>query len=184
MPGAHMQISPHQGILFQTLVRATQARRCLEVGVFTGYSSLSVALAIPADGRLTACDISAEYTAVARRYWREAGVEHMIDLRLGPALGTLDGLLAQGEGASYDFAFLDADKPAYPDYWYRIVEFARPGGLIAVDNVLRAGRVADESIDDEEVRIMRAFNRKVASDPRVFATILAMRDGITLAYKL
>lgn len=184
MPNAQMQISPGQGVFFQFLVRAIRARRCLEVGVFTGYSSLSVALALPEDGRITACDISEEFTAVARRYWREAGVQSKIDLRIGPALATLDHLLAAGETGTYDFAFLDADKPAYPDYWDRIVPLIRPGGVIAVDNVLRAGRVADDSIDTDELRLMRAFNRRVAADARVYSTILAMRDGITLAYKL
>jgi predicted O-methyltransferase YrrM len=184
LPDAHMQISPDQGTFFQFLIRATGARRCLEVGVFTGYSSLSVALALPEDGRITACDISPEYTAVARRYWREAGVENKIELRLGPALDTLDRLLTQGQAGTYDFAFLDADKAAYPDYWDRIVPLMRTGGVITVDNVLRAGKVADESVQDEEVRLMRQFNRKVAADGRVYSTILALRDGITLAYKL
>jgi predicted O-methyltransferase YrrM len=184
LPTAHFQISPEQGILFQTLVRAVNARRCLEVGVFTGYSSLSVALALPEDGHITACDISPEYTAVAKRYWREAGVESRIRLCLGPARDTLDRLLAEGQAGTYDFAFLDADKPSYPDYWDRIVPLMRKGGLITVDNVLRDGRVADESNQEEEVRVMREFNRKVAADTRVYATILAVRDGITLAYKL
>ena len=184
MPNAQMQISPDQGVFFQFLIRAIGARRCLEVGVFTGYSSLSVALALPEDGRITACDISPEYTAVARRFWREAGVENKVELRLGPALDSLDGLLADGQSGTYDFAFLDADKAAYPNYWDRIVQLMRTGGVITVDTVLRAGKVADESVQDEEVRQMRQFNQKVAADDRVYSTILAMRDGITLAYKL
>ena len=184
MPNAHMQISPDQGVFFQFLIRAIGARRCLEVGVFTGYSSLSIALALPTDGHITACDISPEYTAVARRFWQEAAVENKIELRLGPALDTLDRLLDEGQAGTYDFAFLDADKPPYPDYWDRIVPLMRTGGVITVDNVLRAGKVADESVQDEEVRLMRRFNQKVAADDRVYSTILAMRDGITLAYKL
>jgi predicted O-methyltransferase YrrM len=184
MPEAHMQISAEQAVFFQFLIRATGARRCLEVGVFTGYSSTAVALALPPDGHITACDISPEFTSVARRYWREAGVENRIDLRLGPAVETLDGLLAEGRAGAYDFAFIDADKPAYPDYWDRVVPLMRKGGVITVDNVLRKGRVADESVQAEDVRVIREFNRKVAADTRVFAIILAMRDGITLAYKL
>lgn len=184
MPQAGMQISPEQGQLFQFLVRATGARRCLEIGVFTGYSSTAVALALPEDGHLTACDVNAEWTAIARRYWREAGVEHKIDLRLRPAIETLDQLIADGESGSYDFAFMDADRSNYDHYWERVVTLMRPRGIIAVDNVLRAGRVADPANQDDDARLMRDFNAKVAADPRVQAVILPFRDGITLAVKL
>ena len=184
MPNAGMQISPEQGVFLQFLIRATGARRGIEVGVFTGYSSLCTALAMPADGRIVACDVSEEYTSIARRYWREAGVEHRIELRLGPALRTLDTLIAEGRAGSYDFAFLDADKPAYPEYWDRLVPLLRTGGVIMVDNVLRAGKVAGDVDQSDEVRRMREFNRKAAADPRVHVSMLAMRDGITLACKL
>jgi predicted O-methyltransferase YrrM len=184
MPDAQMQISPEQAQFFQFLIRATGARRCLEIGVFTGYSSTAVALALPEDGHLTACDRSAEYTAVARRYWREAGVEQKIHLELGPAVETLDELIKNGNSGSFDFAFVDADKPNYPNYWERTVALVRTGGVIAVDNVLRSERVADPAIQDSDTRLMRDFNRIVAADTRVESLILPLRDGITLAVKL
>ncbi len=140
---AMMQISPEQGQFLALLVRALQARRCLEVGTFTGYSTLVVALALPEDGRVTACDVSEEWTSIARRYWQEAGVADKIDLHLAPALETLDRLIAQGEGGLYDFAFIDADKTNYWNYYERALRLLRPGGLIAVDNTLWNGRVAD-----------------------------------------
>ncbi len=184
LPDAQMQISPEQGQFFRFLIHATGAKRCLEIGVFTGYSSTCVALALPADGQVTACDVSAEWTAIARRYWHEAGVEHKVHLRLAPALETLDSLIAAGHSGSYDFAFIDADKPSYFDYWERALTLVRQGGVIAVDNVLWSGRVADDTVSDEGTQLMRDFNRMVAADSRVDATLLAMRDGITLAYKL
>ncbi len=183
LPDSRMQISPEQGKFFQFLIRATAARRCLEVGVFTGYSSTAVALALPADGHLTACDVNADWTAIARRYWREAGVEHKIALHLAPAIQTLDRLIADGAVGSYDFAFIDADKPNYSHYWERALVLVRTGGVIAVDNVLWSGKVADEAVDDETTRSLRDFNRKVAKDSRVYTTMIPMRDGITLAYK-
>ena len=184
LPDFQMQISPEQGQFFRFLIHATAAKRCLEVGVFTGYSSISVALALPDDGHITACDVSAEWTNIARRYWREAGVERKIELHLAPALETLDSLIADGRAGSYDFAFIDADKPNYPHYWEKCLVLVRQGGVITVDNVLWSGKVADESVNDESTRILRDFNRKVSVDPRVDATLLAMRDGISLAYKL
>ncbi len=183
LPDARMQISPEQGRFFQFLIRATGARQCLEVGVFTGYSSTAVALALPEDGRITACDVSAEWTAIARRYWRDAGVEHKIALHLAPAVETLDRLIAGGAADTYDFAFIDADKGNYPLYWERALTLVRSGGAVAVDNVLWSGKVADESVRDETTGLLREFNRQVAADARVSTTILAMRDGITLAYK-
>jgi caffeoyl-CoA O-methyltransferase len=182
-PQAGMQISPDQGQFFQFLIRATRARKCLEIGVFTGYSAASVALALPSEGRLVACDVSEEWTNVARRYWRESGVDQKVDLRLGPALETLDSMIANGESGSFDFAFIDADKPNYWNYWERVLTLLRPGGVVAVDNVLWHARVFDAAVQDETTRIMREFNRKVYEDPRVFMFLLPMRDGITLACK-
>lgn len=184
LPDAEMQISPEQGQFFRFLIQATGAKRCLEIGVFTGYSSTCMALALPEDGQLTACDVSPEWTAIARRYWREAGVEHKVHLRLAPALETLDNLIAAGHAGSYDFAFIDADKPNYFHYWERALALVRKGGVITVDNVLWSGRVADETVNDLSTRTIRDFNRMVAADSRVDTTLLAMRDGITLAYKL
>mgnify|MGYP001010083997 CR=1 FL=1 len=182
-PQAGMQISPDQGQFFQFLIRATGAKKCLEIGVFTGYSSTAVALALPADGRLVACDVSDEWTSMARRYWREAGVVAKVDLRLGPAVETLDAMIANGESGTFDFAFIDADKPNYWNYWERTLTLLRPGGVIAVDNVLWHARVFNEAVQDETTLLMREFNRKVHDDPRVFMFLLPMRDGITLAYK-
>jgi len=176
---ANMQISPEQGQFMAWLVRLTGARRCLEVGVFTGYSSLAVALALPADGTLVACDISEEWTRVAREYWRRAGVAERIDLRLAPALETLDGLLAEGRGG-FDFAFVDADKEHYPDYYERCLALVRPGGVIAFDNTLWSGSVADPDRDDEATRAIRRLNALAHGDPRVDLSLLPIGDGLTL----
>ena len=159
------------------------ARKTIEIGVFTGYSSLVVALALPEDGRVIACDINEEWTAVARRYWREAGVERKIDLRLRPALQTLDDLIALGQAGSFDFAFIDADKENYESYYERCLTLVRPGGLIAVDNVLWSGRVIDAADQDKDTRAIRAFNEKLKSDERVWLSLLPIRDGVTLACK-
>lgn len=183
LPNAQMQISPEQGELLAFLVRLIGARRTLEVGVFTGYSSLSVALALPEDGRIVACDVSEEWTAIARRYWTEAKVAHKVDLRLGPAADTLASLLQAGEGGSYDFAFIDADKASYDTYYERSLALVRPGGLIAIDNVFRDGDVADPNEDDEGVRAIRALNQKIHSDERVDHSILPISDGMTLVRK-
>jgi len=178
---ANMQIGPEQGAFMQLLVELIGARRCLEVGVFTGYSSLAVALALPPDGRIVACDVSEEWTAIARRYWAEAGVEDRVDLRLAPATETLDALLADGEAGAYDFAFIDADKANYDAYYERCLELLRPGGLIAIDNVLWSGRVADASADDPDTRAIRAVNRQIAADERVTICLVPIGDGLTLA---
>jgi predicted O-methyltransferase YrrM len=178
-----MQISPEQGQFMQLLARLTGARRALEVGVFTGYSSLAVALAMPDDGRLVACDVSEEWTSIARRYWAEAGVAGKIDLRLAPATETLAGLVAAGEAGTYDFAFVDADKGNYATYYERALELLRPGGLIAVDNTLWSGRVADPSVDDPDTAAIRAFNETVHRDERVDLSLLPVGDGLTLARK-
>lgn len=182
-PEVNMQIAPEQGQFMQLLVRATGARRAIEVGVFTGYSSLAVALALPEDGRLLACDVSEEYTAVARRHWRAAGVQRKIELVLAPAAATLDARLAAGEGGSYDFAFIDADKINYGAYYERLLQLVRPGGLIAVDNTLWSGAVADPSRQDAETRAIRAFNERLHADPRIELALLPVADGLTLALR-
>jgi predicted O-methyltransferase YrrM len=183
IPLAGMQIAPEQGQFMALLVRLLGARKCLEVGTFTGYSALAVALALPADGKLIACDISEEWTAVGRRYWKEAGMAERIDLQLGRALKTLDKLLAAGAAGSFDFAFIDADKPSYLDYYERALTLLRPGGLIAVDNVLWDGTVAGEFNQSEDTRALRAFNAKLAKDERVYLSLVPIGDGLTLALK-
>lgn len=182
LPNATMQIPPEHGQFMSLMVQILGVRRALEVGVFTGYSSLAVALALPAGGRIVACDISEQYTSVARRYWREAGVEPMIDLRLGPALETLDALLAQERG-TFDFAFIDADKINYARYYERALQLIRPGGLLMVDNTLWSGRLADPSENDPDTEALRAFNKKLHDDARVALSLLPLGDGVTLARK-
>lgn len=181
---ARMQIAPEQGQLMQLLVRLMGARRYLEVGVFTGYSSLAVALALPAEGRIVACDISDTWTKVARRYWAEAGVAEKIDLRLAPALQTLDGLIAAGAAGSFDFAFIDADKTSYRAYYERALTLIRAGGLIAVDNTLWEGRVADPKVRDADTQAIRDFNRHLRDDRRVHLCLVPIGDGLSLALKL
>ncbi len=183
MPAASMQIGPDQGQFMALLVELIGARRTLEVGTFTGYSALVVALALPADGRVVACDISEEFTAVARRYWAEAGVADKIDLRLGPAVETLDALIAEGLSGTFDFMFIDADKQGYDAYYERGLTLLRPGGLIAIDNVLWHGAVADPDRQDEETRAIRALNRKVQADERVSISLVPIGDGLMLARK-
>ncbi len=180
MEMADMQIGPEQGAFMQLLVQLVGARRCLELGVFTGYSSLAVALVLPPDGRVTACDVSEEWTSVARRYWREAGVEDRIDLRLAPAIETLDRLLAEGTASTYDFAFLDADKRQYDAYYERILQLLRPGGLLAIDNVLWGGAVIDPADQDDDTNTIRALNRKIHGDERVDVSLVPIGDGVTL----
>ncbi|MGF1628368.1 MAG: class I SAM-dependent methyltransferase [Kiloniellaceae bacterium] len=183
MPWSGMQISPEQGQFMALLVQLMGARRCLEVGTFTGYSALAVAQALPADGRLVACDINEETTAVARRYWQEAGVAETIDLRIAPALETLDALLAEGAAGSFDFAFIDADKVNYDAYYERSLALLRPGGLIAVDNVLWGGSVIDSSRKDPDTEAIRQFNAKIACGQRVSCSMIPLGDGLTLALK-
>lgn len=183
LPLALMQISPEQGQLIALLVHTLQPKRCLEVGVFTGYSSLVVALALPPDGSITACDLSEEWTAIARRYWREAGVDRKIDLQLGPALGTLDRLIADGKSATYDFAFIDADKENYQAYYERALTLLRPRGMIVIDNTLWYGRPADPTVRDASTKAIRAFNAALFKDPRVHISLVPIGDGMTLALK-
>jgi predicted O-methyltransferase YrrM len=183
LPNARMQIAPEQGQFMGLLVQLAGARRCLEVGVFTGYSSLAVALALPDDGRIVACDVSEEWTTVARRYWSAAGVAHKIDLRLAPALETLEGLLAAGEAGSYDFAFLDADKENYLRYYGLALELVRPGGLIVADNTLWSGRVIDPSNGEAATVALRRFNETLHTDDRIDLSLVPVGDGLTLARK-
>ena len=178
-----MQISPEQGQFMALLARLTGARRCLEVGVFTGYSSLVTALALPDDGSIVACDVSEEWTAVARRYWREAGVVHKIELRLAPASETLDNLLAQGQAGTFDFAFIDADKTSYLAYYERTLALLRTGGLALVDNRLWSGRVADPEVADADTVALRHFNEVLHRDERVDLSLLPMGDGLTVVRK-
>jgi len=182
-PYAQMQISAEQGQFMALLINLIGARRVIEIGVFTGYSSLAVALALPEDGRLIACDVSEEWTSIARRYWSQAGVERQLDLRVRPALQTLDDLIALGQAGSFDFAFIDADKANYANYFERVLVLLRPRGLIAVDNVLWSGRVLEESSQDADTRAIQAFNEKLKSDERIWLTMLPIRDGLTLACK-
>ncbi|HEX7966457.1 MAG TPA: class I SAM-dependent methyltransferase [Gammaproteobacteria bacterium] len=183
MSNANMQISPEQGQFMQMLARLMGARRYLEVGVFTGYSSLAVALALPEDGRVLACDVSEEYTAVAQRYWKEAKVAGKIELKLAPAAQTLDARIAAGEAGSYDFAFIDADKTGYADYYERILQLLRPGGLVAVDNVLWNGRVLEPEDMTEDTTAIRRFNDALHRDERVELSMVPIGDGLTLARK-
>jgi len=182
-PMAGMQISPEQGQLMALLVQLIGATKTLEVGVFTGYSSLVVALALPPDGKIIACDVSEEYTAIARRYWQKAEVADKIDLRIAPALETLDRLLAEGQANTFDFAFIDADKSSYDDYYERALQLVRVGGLIAIDNVLWSGAVADPSITNTSTEKIRALNQKLHQDDRITLSLIPIADGLTLALK-
>lgn len=180
---ARMQSAPEQGQLMALLVKLIGARKALEIGVYTGYSALCVAGALPADGRLVACDINAAWTAVAQRYWKEAGLSERIELRLAPALVTLDALIANGESGSFDFAFIDADKENYRGYYERVLALLRPGGLIAIDNTLWSGQVADPACQDADTRAIRAFNAALYRDDRVDISLIPIADGLTLARK-
>lgn len=178
-----MQISPDQGQFMALLIKLLGATKTLDIGVFTGYSSLVVALALPETGKVIACDRDPQATAIARRYWQEAGVAHKIDLRLAPALETLDNLIAEGQTSSFDFAFIDADKRNYPNYYERALTLLRPGGIVAIDNVLWFGSVADPQDTDKRTIAIRQFNQKLHQDPRVDISMLAIADGLTLALK-
>lgn len=182
-PMVTMQIAPEQGQFMAMLVRLTRARKTLEVGVFTGYSALAVALALPADGRVVACDISEEYTSVARRYWAEAGVAHMIDLHIAPAADTLAVLQSEGNAGTFDFAFIDADKTGYDSYYEHTLQLLRPGGLILFDNVLRDGRVVGPERDDADTLAIVALNEKLHRDERIDLSLVPIGDGLTMARK-
>ena len=183
LPLAVMQIAPEQGQLMAILVRLMGARRCLEVGVFTGYSSLAVASALPDDGELLACDVNEEWCAIARRYWQRAGVDRKVRLVLAPASQTLERELAAGKAGSYDFAFIDADKGAYLGYYEQCLKLLRAGGLVAVDNTLWSGRVADPANRDADTEALRAFNAFVGRDERVDLCLVPIADGLTLLRK-
>jgi len=183
MEQANMQIGPEQGQFMALLVELIGARSVLEVGTFTGYSALAMAVALPEDGALVACDGREEWTAIGRRYWEEAGVAHKIELRLAPALETLDALLAEGRAGTFDFAFIDADKEGYDAYYARALELVRLGGLIALDNTLREGKVADPAATDVDTEAIRAINAKLSLDERVTLSLIPVGDGLTLARK-
>ncbi|HXH03364.1 MAG TPA: class I SAM-dependent methyltransferase [Candidatus Competibacteraceae bacterium] len=183
LPQAQMQIGPDQGALLALLVRLIGARRALEIGTFTGYSALAIAAALPADGRLITCDISTAWTRIARRYWAAAGLSGRIELRLGPAAQTLAALLRNGAAESFDFAFIDADKTGYDGYYEACLQLLRPGGLIALDNMLWNGAVADPAVTDPDTATLRALNLKIRDDPRVEACLLTVGDGVMLARK-
>ena len=180
---ANMQISPEHGQFMGLLVRSIGARKALELGTFTGYSSISVAMALPEDGKLVCCDMSKEYTDTARRYWKMAGLEKKIELRLGPALESVDALLAEGGAGSFDFAFIDADKGNYGTYYERVLKLLRPGGMMAIDNVFQHGRVMDAKNQETNVQAVKALNKKIPDDDRVYSSMLPVGDGLTLVLK-
>ncbi|MBS0569483.1 MAG: class I SAM-dependent methyltransferase [Proteobacteria bacterium] len=182
LPQAGMQIGPDQAAFLALLVRAISAKRCIEIGTFTGMSALAVASALPADGQLVCCDISEEWTSIARRYWKEAGVDARIDLRIAPALDTLRDL-ANTQRGKFDFAFIDADKSGYDAYYEACLELLRPGGLVALDNMLWSGKVADANVHDADTDAIRALNAKIHADSRVDASLLTVGDGVVLARK-
>jgi O-methyltransferase len=183
MPESNMQISPEQGQFMQLLLSLMGARRVIEVGTFTGYSALVMAQVLPEDGRIVACDLSDEWTAIARRYWQQAGVEEKVDLRIAPASGTLAGMIEAGESGDYDFAFIDADKTGYRDYYEKCLRLLRPGGLLAVDNTLWNGSVADPDNNKEDTVAIREFNAALHTDDRVDLSLVPIGDGLTLARK-
>lgn len=184
LPEARMQIAPEQGQLMRWLVAVLGVRRALEVGTFTGYSALCVASALPEDGTLICCDLSVAWTDIARRYWREGGVEDRIDLRLGPARKTLLSLLESGMDSAFDFMFIDADKAGYIDYYELGLQLIRPGGVIAVDNTLWSGRVADPDDQDPDTLAIRGFNRRLVDDARIDLALVPIGDGFTLCRRL
>lgn len=183
-PLAKMQISPEQAQFMTFLLKLIGAKKVLEIGVFLGYSSTAMALALPEDGKLIACDNNAEFTNIACGYWQKAGLQGKINLHLAPALATLDNLIAEGESNSFDFVFIDADKSNYDNYYEKSLQLVRQGGLIAVDNVLWSGRVADKQVNDNRTNKIRAFNKKLANDDRIDLSLLPIGDGLTLARKI
>jgi predicted O-methyltransferase YrrM len=182
-PMSNMQIAPEEGQFIALLIQLTKARKILEIGVFTGYSSLCIALALPPEGEIIACDINKEYTDIAYRYWKAAGVLDKIDLRLNPALETLDQLLADGQQESFDFVFIDADKENYGQYYEQSLKLLRPGGLIAIDNVLWFGRVAHPQFQDKDTKAIRSLNDKLSQDERVLFSLIPIADGLALVLK-
>lgn len=183
LASSQMQIAPEQGQFMALLIKLMGARRTIEVGVYTGYSSLAVALALPDDGQIIACDINEEWTAIAREYWRKANIAHKVDLRIAPANETLQELIDEGEIESFDFAFIDANKNGYIEYYEQCLRLIRQGGLILLDNTLREGKVADSNCDDRTTCAIRAINEKLKHDQRVDISLLPIGDGVTLARK-
>lgn len=183
MPNAQMQIGPEQGQFMQLLAKAIRARSYLEIGVFTGYSSLAMALALPRNGRIVACDLNEQYLKIARRYWARAGVTSKIDVRLGPALKTLDNLRKAAKAKSFDMAFIDADKSNVGNYYERVLALLRPGGLLLIDNVLWDGKVIDAKVRDKDTRALRAIAKKAGRDQRVDVSMLSLCDGLLIALK-
>jgi predicted O-methyltransferase YrrM len=183
LPESGMQIGADQGQFMGFLVKAMEAKRCLEIGVFTGYSSIAVAQAIPDDGKIIACDMSEEFTSIARKFWKKAGVANKIELRLGPAAETLDAMLADGEAGSFDFAFIDADKTSYMAYYERVLSLLRKGGVLAIDNVFWSGKVVDKNVLDEDTVALRQVNEHLHHDERIDLSIVPIGDGLTLARK-
>jgi len=184
LPSHTIQISPDTGQFLQLLIQILGAKKVIEIGTYTGYSALVMALALPKDGKLITCDIDQEWTDVGKPYWQKAGVENNIDLQLRPAFETIEQLLKDGQGESFDFAFIDADKTSYPEYYEKTLQLIRKGGVIAIDNVLWAGRIADDSIDDNRTQAIRALNEKIFNDDRVSMSLVSIGDGVTLARKL
>ena len=178
-----MQIAPEQGQFMQMLIKLIGAKNTIEVGVFTGYSSLAIALVLPEDGRIVACDVNPQYTSVAEKFWVSAGVREKIDLRIGPARDTLSELISDGLANTFDFAFIDADKVNYDHYYELCLQLIRPGGLITVDNVLWGGATADDSINDTDTTSIRALNDKLHRDERIDLSLVPIGDGLTLAMK-
>jgi caffeoyl-CoA O-methyltransferase len=183
LPFAMMQIGPDQGAFLTLLVGAIGAKTAIEIGTFTGYSAIAIARALPKSGKLICCDVSEEWTSMARKAWKEAGLERRIELKLAPALETLEGLIGKGKEGSFDFAFIDADKTGYDAYYEACLKLLRPGGLIALDNMLWSGAVADKTAKDKDTLALRALNRKISGDARVDAALLTVGDGIMLARK-
>ena len=181
---SQMQISPEQGSFMAFLVSLINSKNTLDIGVFTGYSALIVALALPKDGCVTACDINTDWTDIAKKYWKLANVENKIDLRISPAIETLDRLISDGCRDRYDFSFIDADKINYQHYYEKSLVLIRPGGLIAIDNVLWSGKVLDDKNEDPDTKAIREFNNKLYHDKRVSISMIPIGDGITLVRKL
>ncbi len=182
--GFNMQISPEQAQFMSFLIRLMGVNKALEIGTFTGYSALTIARALPTDGQLVACDVSTEWTSIAQRYWKEAGVAEKIDLKIAPALNTLDTMIANGESGSYGFAFIDADKSNYVTYYEKCLELLYPGGVVGVDNTLWGGSVADLNKNDEDTAAIRELNKTLFEDERVDSTLIPIGDGLHLARKL
>lgn len=181
---AGMQLGPDQGAFLSWLVALIGARRALEIGVFTGFSALTAAMALPPDGKLVACEINEKWASIGKPYWTEAGVASKIDLRVGPAAATLEKLKGEFGRNSFDFAFIDADKAAYDLYYENCLELVRTGGVIVLDNVLRQGDIADKKVNDKDIRLMRTLNLKIRDDQRVSAAMLTVGDGLTVVRKI